>query len=442
MYGKQLIIYVAFVAAVFWTYCPDARAQGIRTVDEVPHTREDSLFRRIMEMEKRMNELSRLLEEQKKEEEIQRLLEEAERLSARAEEQQVDVSKKYFSGVRQQQGLNPNISFGMDFFGGLSTADVASINKPGHLSYGNNGIFLREAELSLVAPLDPFARGKGFLTASPEGVFVDEVYLEWLNLPLNTTLKTGIFKPEFGFLNRYHNHALPQFDRPRVLMNLFEKEGLGGPGLAASFMLPALISHASLLDVSMIYTAGSQVFRPDSLPGLIYTAQFLNYYDLSSSTYLEARLSAAAGKNGYPGGTFQSYVASAGLALKWAPVGREKYRTIDWKSEILFSSLEYSRGNHRGIGFYSSIQCKVGSRFWLSGRAGYSEIPYDPSQKEWDYTLAVDFWQSEFVCTRFQYQYNDREITVRKDVAGPFPSDHSFILQVIWAMGPHKHEAY
>jgi hypothetical protein len=78
----------------------------------------------------------------------------------------------------------------------------------------------------------------------------------------------------------------------------------------------------------------------------------------------------------------------------------------------------------------------------VGGRIGYSEIPYDPSQTEWDYTLSFDFWQSEFVLTRFQYQYNSRNITDRMEIPGPYPSDHSLIIQVCWAMGPHKHEAY
>jgi hypothetical protein len=259
---------------------------------------------------------------------------------------------------------------------------------------------------------------------------------------LNATLKTGIFKSEFGFLNRYHDHALPQFDRPRALVNLFEIEGLGGPGLAANFMLPALVSNAASLDVSMLYGSCSQSFRPDSAPGLMFTAQYLNYFDLSASTYLEARISGAAGRNDHPGGPYNSYVGSAGIACKWAPVGREKYRTVDWKSEFLYSFQEYQGGNYQSIGFYSSLQVKLNMRFWLSGRVGYSEIPYDPSQHEWDYTLALDFWQSEFVCTRIQYQYNQRDIWARKDLPGPFQSDNSLIIQVIWAMGPHKHEAY
>ena len=410
--------------------------------DTVQNSYQDSLYQRVLELEKAVAEINESITEEKQEDEFKTLLEEADRLSMQEEEQKIDVSKKYFSGVRQQQGLNPNISFGMDFFGGASTSNTGSINETSDISYGNNGFFLREAELGLIAPLDPFTRGKGYITATPEGVFVDEVYMELLNLPLSMNLKVGMFKSEFGFLNRYHDHALPQFDRPRVLVNMFGTAGLGGSGISSNFMLPPVIANATSLDVSVIYGSNSQSFRSDAAPGFMFTGQFNNYYDLSASSYIEIRLSGAAGKTDYPEPDFNSYVGSAGLRYKWAPVGREKYRTVEWKTEFLYAYREYTGGNHQSKGFYSSIQGKLNARFLLGGRIGYSEIPYDPSQSEWDYTISLDFWQSDFVFTRFQYQYNNRNIYNRKDIAGPFPSEHSFIIQVSWAMGPHKHEAY
>ena len=255
-------------------------------------------------------------------------------------------------------------------------------------------------------------------------------------------LKAGKFQSEFGLLNRYHDHALPQFDRPRALVNMFGTGGLGGTGIALNFLLPPVIAHATSLDASVIYGSNPQSFSPDSAAGFMFTGQLLNYYDLSASSYIEVRLSGAAGKNDHPGGAFNSYVGSAGITYKWAPVGREKYRSLEWKTEFLYSYRDYSEGNHQSNGFYSSMQGKLNARFLLGGRIGYSEIPYDPSQSEWDYTLSLDFWQSEFVLTSIQYQYNDRNIHERKDLAGPFPSEHSFIIQVVWAMGPHKHQAY
>jgi hypothetical protein len=124
-------------------------------------------------------------------------------------------------------------------------------------------------------------------------------------------------------------------------------------------------------------------------------------------------------------------------------MGREKYRTLDWRTEILYSSRKENTITVRSKGFYSSVQNKLNARFWVGARIGYSELPYDKKQHEWDYTINLDFWQSEFIFTRIQYQYNRRNI----DSPGPYtssllPDDHSIVLQVCWAMGPHKHEAY
>ena len=414
----------------------------VEAQDTVRANSEDTIYQKILELEHTLKKLNKTIAEQNQHDELEALMKEADRLSTQQEEHKIDLSKKYFSGVRQQQGLNPNISFCMDFFGGFSSSDAGSISETSDIGYGNNGFYLREAELSLIAPLDPFTRGKAFISATPEGLFVDEVYLEWLNLPLSMNLKAGLFKTEFGLLNRHHDHALPQFDRPRVLINMFGTAGLGGAGLATNFLLPPLIAHATSLDFSVVYGSNPQSFSSDSTAGLIFTTQFLNYYDLSASSYIEIRLSGAAGKNDIPEGDFNSYVGSAGIAYKWAPVGREKYRSLEWKTEFLYGHREYSGGTYRSKGFYSSIHNKLSTRFWLGGRIGYSEIPYDPSQTEWDFTVSLDFWQSEFVLTRFQYQYNNRDIVNRFEMPGPYPSEHSFIIQVAWAMGPHKHEAY
>ena len=267
--------------------------------------------------------------------------------------------------------------------------------------------------------------------------------MEWLNLPLNMNLKVGKYYAEFGPLNRYHDHALPQFDRPRALVNLFSNAGLGGIGLAADFLLPKILfSNSSSLTFSMMNGGNDFSFASDFNTGLLFTGQFKNYYDLTESSYLEFRLSGASGRNDVST-TNKSYVGSIGLNYKWVPLGREKYRTFDLKSEFLYSWREEESGTIQSKGFYVSVQNKLNARLWLSGRIGYSEIPYDNRQYEWDYTVCLDFWQSEFVFTRFQYQYNWRNKL--DELASPvslLPHDHSFIIQICWAMGPHKHEAY
>ncbi len=395
-------------------------------------SRFDSLIRAIEHEE----------ENEKAEGDLQKLLDEANQMASMEKEKEEDVTKKFQSGVRQQQALNPNISLGGDFFGAVSSPGNESISEPGEKSYGNNGFFLREVELGFEAPLDPFTRGKSFISVSKDAISIEEAYMEWLNLPLNMNLKVGIFYSEFGPINRYHDHALPQFDRPGALVNLFSNKGLGGTGLATSFMLPRIIfADASTLDLTVVKGTDTEDNFSFGDKGLLYISQFRNFYDITQNSYFEIRLSNVTGKNPAPGDNLSS-VGSLGLSYKWVPAGREKYRTFDWKTEFLYSYRKENSGDIRSLGFYSSFQNKLSARFVAGGRIGYSQLPYDNNQYEWDFTLNLDFWQSEFVFTRIQYQYNHRNILNFEPYPQPIPSGHSVVLQVCWAMGPHKHEAY
>ncbi|HOF20191.1 MAG TPA: hypothetical protein PLO24_02970 [Bacteroidales bacterium] len=377
------------------------------------------------------------------ENDLQKLLDEANRMAALEKEKEEDLAVKFQSGVRQQQALNPNISLGGDFFGAISTSGHEFISEPGEISYGNNGFFLREIEVGIEAPLDPFTRGKSFISITSDAINIEEAYMEWLNLPLNMNLKIGIFYTEYGPINRYHDHALPQFDRPRALVNLFSNQGLGGTGVSTTFMLPRLLfSDASSLDLSVQKGTPTEDIFSFGNKGFLYSGQFKNYYDISQNSYFEVRLSNVTGRNPVPGNNLSS-VGSLGMSYKWVPAGREKYRTLDWKSEFLYSYRREHTGSIRSIGFYSTVQNKLNARFTAGARIGYSQLPYDNKQYEWDYTVNLDFWQSEFVFARIQYQYNRRNLTdFQPDPPGMMPNDHSVILQVCWAMGPHKHEAY
>lgn len=394
------------------------------------------------ELTRLINEIKIKLEKKEKEDELNKLLEEANKLTALEKEEEAGIGKKFRSGARQQAGLNPNISVGGDFFGAISTSKNKFISEPSNVSYGNNRFELRELEIALVAPLDPFTRGKSFISVTKEEISIEEAYMEWLNLPANLNLKIGIFYSEFGTLNRYHDHALPQFDRPRVLVNMFSNGGLSGWGIAGDFLLPPLLfADATSFNLSLINGGNDHSFTSEGKFNLLSIGHFKNYYDITRDTYFEWTLSGAAGKND-ASEQHWSYVGDLAFTVKWVPIGRSKYRTIDWKTEFLFSRREEATGNIHSKGFYTSLQNKLSARYWLSARIGYSELPWDKNQYEWDFTTCLDVWQSEFVFFRFQYQYSNREFTEYLDYSGPFPDEHTFLFHACWAMGPHKHEAY
>ena len=78
-------------------------------------------------------------------------------------------------------------------------------------------------------------------------------------------------------------------------------------------------------------------------------------------------------------------------------MGREKYRTLEWKTKFLYGYRETEGGSRRSKGFYS----------------------------KWDFTFSLDFWQSEIVMTLIQCQYNDRDILDRREVVCSFSDDAS-----------------
>ena len=391
---------------------------------------------------KRIEHLEEIVLSKQNEDELANLLKEADQLTTRAKEDEIDISKKFSSGLRQQQGLNPNISVLGDFFGSVSSIDNELTSEPGDRTHGSNGLYMRSLELAFVAPLDPFARGKAFLDITEEGVAIEELYLELINLPLNMSLKGGVFFPEFGLLNRHHTHALPQFDRPRVSVNYFGLDGFNGMGFSLNFLLPTILfSDATSLDLSAINIFDNMSYFSEKSMNLAYIGHFKNYHDLSEASYFEYTLSAMAGQNDLTP-TNQTYTGSLGLHYKWEPPSKAKYKTLDIKAELLMGYMETDQGDIKSKGFYTLFHRKLSSRIWLGGRVGYSELPVDNTQYEWDYTINFDFWQSEFVFYRLQYQYNSRNISLLPESNSTYPSNHTLVFQFSWAMGPHKHEAY
>jgi len=404
----------------------------------------DQINKELQELKKKVEKLEQAKKKQNQEDELKKLLEAASDFGSKKKTETSNLGKKFKSGTRQQSGMNPNISFGGDFFSSISSSKDDFVTNPSDVSYGNNRFALREVELSINSALDPFTRGKTHISFTEDAICVEEAYLEWLNLPANMNLKMGLFNAEYGILNRYHDHALPQFDRPKVLVNMFSNASVGGFGLAGNFLLPRLLfSESSTLDATVLQGGNGYSFTNEGKYNLQYVGNLTNYYDINDDTYFEVRLSGVAGNND-SAEEYMSYVGDLAFTVKWAPLNRAKYRTIDWKTEILFSNRETPTGDITTKGFYTSLQNKLNSRYWVSGRFGYSELPFDSDQHEWDITATLDFWQSEFVFLRMQYQYSNRDDFT--DYASfdnmNYPTEHTILFQVNWAMGPHKHEAY
>ena len=107
---------------------------------------------------------------------------------------------------------------------------------------------LDEAELSLQAIVDPYARADFFLAASPEGLEIEEGFLTFPTLPGGLLAKVGKMKAQFGKANTLHSHNLPWVDAPLPIKNLLGgDEGLNDSGVSVSKLIlnPALFLEAT-----------------------------------------------------------------------------------------------------------------------------------------------------------------------------------------------------
>ena len=216
------------------------------------------------------------------------------------------------------------------------------------------------------------------------------------------------------------------------MANFFGNESLKGIGVAANFLLPSMVAHVNELDLEIATAGADRSFTTDGRHNLVYVAHLKNYWDINRSTYTELGLSGALGNND-SAEEYMTMIGGLDLRLKWSPPGKAKYRGVEWWTEVLYSSRETEEETVESWGLFSLVQYRLGASWILGCRFDYSELPHDDRMKEYGGTVNLDFWQSEFVVFRLQYTRIDRNFD---------EDDNRLIVQTVWAMGPHKHEAY
>ena len=82
---------------------------------------------------------------------------------------------------------------------------------------------------------------------------------------------------------------------------------------------------------------------------------------------------------------------------------------------------------------YADVTWRLSQRWVVGGRYDYVEAPVGPDDSTWRATAVATWWQSEFVYLRLQ---------AFRDHLDSIGSVDNLTLQVVWAMGPHKHETY
>jgi hypothetical protein len=299
--------------------------------------------------------------------------------------------------------------------------------------------------------VDPFTLGKVFLEVQ-EGLEIDEAYLQYNRLG-GWTLKVGRFRPQLGVLNRWHEHAQPQVDTPRVLTWLFEDGRLSQLGIGLSRLVGPWWADVNEIDIALLNGADEISLAGEDFDRPAFTLHLKNYYDLSPSTYLEWGIGGLWGWNEAEG-NFTTRVLTFDASYNWTPLGRSKYREFTARGELfwvqrrqrrLIAAYDEANGGVRpshlpmreevvhSVGLYAYIESKV-NRQWTWGlRYDYVQLPDRKQDREWGLSPVLTFWQSEWVRWRLQFSHYERNFA---------PDENVVFLQVDFGAGPHRHEAY
>ena len=442
--GVALAALIVLLAGPAVAQEPDTPEPDTPTVEELQRQVEE-LTRQLQEVKKQLDVLVAEQVAHSEQSEIDHLRQAAAAEAAReVGTEEVATGTEFSSGTRMQPQLNPELSVTGDIFV-LGGDNLKTEMQPRHF------------ELDLQAYLDPFTKmhvvfgyegahavwefddhegedhEDGHAHDEEGGFSLEEGYIAWLQLPGNTSLTVGRKRQQFGTLNRWHLHALPQTDYPWVIQESFGAHGLAGTGFSVDWLMPKLWADTNELTVEImngdneIAFAGSDWKKPTVL------AFFKNYWDLSSSTYVEVDLTAMHGSADHDGDFDHDFLA-VDLVYDWYPVGRELYRGFQLRGMVLKSWLDLEDGERRGAwGAYLYGEFKF-ARGWITGvRWDWVEDQREAGAEYWGLSPYLSFWQSEFVRLRGQYSYRNHNI---------YGTDHRYELQFTFAAGPHKHESY
>jgi hypothetical protein len=344
----------------------------------------------------------------------------------------------FTSGERAQQALNPEISVVGD--GGLRF--LLSDFDPQSVKY-DSGLFFRVLGLHFQADLDPYSFFKAAVEMNPEEIGLAEAYATFTNILPRLNLTAGKFRQRLGLVQRWHEHALDQFDFPLVIPEFLGEEGLCQIGVSLDLQLPSLWTDHMEITLQVTNQMNEALFSGQLFGPPAALLRWGQYFDLSPATYLEIGLSGIFGTNNrlnleneqgqlYDEPWRTTTVGAADFTLSWAPPEGERYRHLTFRGEVFWLGKEIEGGYLSRWGGYAYLDAGLSESLTVGARGDALQLVEDEGRL-WAATAYLTWWQSEWVGLRLQFSH-------RKP--SEKPTEELLILQLMFAAGPHKHDKY
>jgi hypothetical protein len=296
---------------------------------------------------------------------------------------------------------------------------------------------LTEAELSLQAVVDPYARADFFLSATPEGLEVEEGYATFTSLPSQLLLKVGKMRAQFGKVNTLHTHAMPTADRPLVTENLVGgEEGLSDAGVSLSKLIanPFVYLEAT----GEVFAGTGDVFQSAQRSRPTYVGHVRAYRDLSEDKNIDLGVS-------YAHGQTDDVAAEQSLGLhkdligidatfRYRPLRRAIYRRLNLRTELIWSRQQLPGSTETtAFGVYGLGEYQFAQRWYAGARIDRSGRAIDGSQIDTGGSVFLTFWPTEFAQLRGQFRHTS---------FAEGESANEGLFQVNFAIGAHGAHAF
>jgi len=343
--------------------------------------------------------------------------------------------------------MNPSISLILDFTAAyFSQQDRVKLG--GH-NPSATGMELTGAELAASANVDPYFR---FDMAFCFGhMHLEEFYMTTLALPGNLLARAGLFLSKAGRINNTHPHSWVMGLGTLPNMYLFGAEGLGGPGVELSWLIP--LPWFSEITAAIQNGEGGS-FRTKSFskyePGpddFIHPIRLVNFFDLDDDWALQVGANAVLAPSTMgPEVGNRSSAYGIDIFLKYRPIGWGSTGNffVSAALEGWFREMEVPQDVWRDAGGYADLTVGISKRWMVALRGElWKRIEGDePDENNRRAELGLDsqrvsaallFLPSHFSKMRLQYTLESVE---------SFNLNHIVLMQLEVSAGSHGAHSY
>lgn len=311
---------------------------------------------------------------------------------------------------------------------------------------------MQEAEVSLQAIVDPYARADFFFSFGKEGVDLEEGYLTFSALPGRLQVKAGKMRAAYGKVNTLHLHMVPWIDRPLMTQNLLNgEEGISDAGLSLSRTIPAP-GQIFLEATGQLFRGDSgDLFQPRRRSDVGSVAHLRAFRDISESTNVDLGASFARGHSPL-GPDLVNYLYGFDATVRWKPLRRAIYHSFIARTEVNWGHGWGGPGAgapfprvivgvistsppvvpppfaSRPFGYYVSGDYQFGRRWIAGGRFDRSDRLADSTLRDTGGSILLTYRPSEFSQVRGQF----RRTRYAENITA-----NEFLFQFQFSIGAH-----